>query len=215
MPRMDMSRHLKNWQLTHINCWILSKFFVGSVIPRLQNCEHSLYSDWNCHSGKHWRWRLHAENSHVHQTETSSNVFSICVHSRRTKLCTINYSANAQICSRNHAESGRHFTTAYPELVAALLRVVGVTAGLAESSGSLLSGLWLTSPAGWQPRTGISSGTLCSVIEHGLRLPFYPAASQSVSSFWHAVYRTCWLFASGARFTKYLTSYHTIIVSLS
>ena len=45
-------------------------------------------------------------------------------------------------------------------LVAALLRVAGVTAGLA--------GLWLTSPAGWLPRTRISSETLRSVIEYGL-----------------------------------------------
>ena len=59
------------------------------------------------------------------------------------------------------------------KLVAALLRVVGVTAGLAESNGSLLPGLWLTSPAGWLPRTGISSGTLHSVIEYELPLPFY------------------------------------------
>jgi len=59
------------------------------------------------------------------------------------------------------------------KLVAALLRVVGVTAGLAESNGSLPPGLWLTSPAGWLPRTGISSGTLRSVIEYGLPLPFY------------------------------------------
>jgi len=43
-------------------------------------------------------------------------------------------------------------------------RVAGVTAGLAESNGSLQSGLWLTSPAGWLPRTGMTSGTLCSVI---------------------------------------------------
>jgi len=45
-------------------------------------------------------------------------------------------------------------------LVAALLRVAGVTAGLAESNGSLPSGLWFTSPAGWLPRTGSSSRTL-------------------------------------------------------
>ena len=55
------------------------------------------------------------------------------------------------------------------KLVAALLRVAGVTAGLAES---LPPGLWLASPAGWLPRTGISSGTLRSVIECGLPLPF-------------------------------------------
>ena len=34
------------------------------------------------------------------------------------------------------------------KLVAAIIRVAGVTAGLAESNGSLPPGLWLTSPAG-------------------------------------------------------------------
>ena len=55
-------------------------------------------------------------------------------------------------------------------MVSALLRVAGVTAGLAESNGNLPPGLWLTSHAGWLPRTGISSGTLRSVIEYGLPL---------------------------------------------
>ena len=44
-------------------------------------------------------------------------------------------------------------------LVAALLGVTEVTAGLAESTGSLPLGLWLTSLAGWLPRTEISPGT--------------------------------------------------------
>ena len=43
------------------------------------------------------------------------------------------------------------------KLAAALFRVAGVTAGLAESNGSQPPGFWLTSPAGWLPRTGISS----------------------------------------------------------
>ena len=59
------------------------------------------------------------------------------------------------------------------KLVAALLRIARVTAGLAESNGSLPPGLWLTSPAGWLPRTGISSRTLHSVIKYGLPLPFF------------------------------------------
>ena len=63
------------------------------------------------------------------------------------------------------------------KLVAALLRVAGVTAGLAESNGSLPPGLWLTSSAGWLPRTAISSGTLRSVIEYGLPLPFYASSA--------------------------------------
>jgi len=54
------------------------------------------------------------------------------------------------------------------KLVVALLKVAGVTAGLAESNGSLPPGLWLTSPAGWLPGTGISSGILRSVIVYGL-----------------------------------------------
>ena len=58
------------------------------------------------------------------------------------------------------------------KLVTALLRVARVSAGLAESNGSLPSGLWLTSPAGWLPRTGISSGTLRSVIEYGVLFLF-------------------------------------------
>jgi len=59
------------------------------------------------------------------------------------------------------------------KLVAALLRLARVTVGLAESNGGLPPGLWLTPPTGWLPRTGISSGTLRSVIEYGLPLPFY------------------------------------------
>jgi len=54
------------------------------------------------------------------------------------------------------------------KFVAALSRVAGVTAGLAESNGNLPPGSWLMSPAGWLPRTG----TLRSVIEYGLPLPF-------------------------------------------
>ena len=57
------------------------------------------------------------------------------------------------------------------KLAAALLRVAKVTAGLVESNDSLPPGLWLTSPAGWLLTTGISSGTLRSVIKYGL--PFY------------------------------------------
>jgi len=44
-------------------------------------------------------------------------------------------------------------------------------AGLVESNGSLPPGLWLTSPAGWLPGTGISSGTLRSAVEYGLPSP--------------------------------------------
>ena len=55
---------------------------------------------------------------------------------------------------------GELFTPQAAKLVAVLLRVARVTAGLAESNGSLPPGLWLTSPAGWLPRTGINSGTL-------------------------------------------------------
>jgi len=59
------------------------------------------------------------------------------------------------------------------KLVAVLLRVAGVTAGLAESNVSLPPGLRLASPAGWLPTTGICSRTLHLVIEYGLPLPFF------------------------------------------
>ena len=68
------------------------------------------------------------------------------------------------------------------KLVAAPLRVAGVAAGLAESNGSLPSGLWFTSPAGWLPRTGISFETLRSVIEYGLPLPFLVYSEASTAN---------------------------------
>jgi len=72
------------------------------------------------------------------------------------------------------------------KLVAALLRVAGVTAGVAESNGSLSPGVWLTSPAAWLPRTEISSGTLRSVIEYGLQstITFTKSAIYAVIECW-------------------------------
>ena len=66
-------------------------------------------------------------------------------------------------------------------LVAAVLSVARVTAGLVESSGSLAPGLWLTSHTGWLRRTGISSGTLRSAVEYGLPLPFTYWLTSAVS----------------------------------
>ena len=64
------------------------------------------------------------------------------------------------IALRQTVHTHRAFVHQAAKLVAALLRVAGATAGLAESNGSLPPGLWLTSPAVSLPRTGISSGTL-------------------------------------------------------
>jgi len=72
--------------------------------------------------------------------------------------------------------------TKHQKLVADFLRVARVTAGLAESNGSLPAGVWLTSSAGWLPRTGISSGTLRSVIEYGLPLRFLLLAGREYVS---------------------------------
>jgi len=79
-----------------------------------------------------------------------------------------------------------HRASVHPQaakLVAALLRVAGITAGLAKSNGSLPPGLWLTSPAGWLPRTWISYGTLRSVIEYGLLLPFLHKLNYRLNSY--------------------------------
>ena len=43
---------------------------------------------------------------------------------------------------------------------------------LAQSNGCLPLALWLMSPAGWLPRSGISSGTLQSAIKCGRPSPF-------------------------------------------
>jgi len=66
--------------------------------------------------------------------------------------------------------------------------VAGVTAGLAESNGSLPPGLWLTTPAGWLQRTGISSGTLRSVIEYGLPLPLLLCMHSNTPIHWHELH---------------------------
>ena len=58
------------------------------------------------------------------------------------------------------------------KLVAALLRVAGVTAGLEESNDSLPSGL-IHVTCRLTAKNGISSGTLRSVIEYGLPLHFF------------------------------------------
>ena len=59
----------------------------------------------------------------------------------------------------------------YPEPRSWSRKLALIRPDLLESNGSLPPGLWLTSPAGWLPRTAISSGTLRSVIEYGLPLP--------------------------------------------
>jgi len=70
-----------------------------------------------------------------------------CTHVRNTWL-------QIAVAKLSHNSLGQTVHTHYAsvhqaaELVAALLRVVGVTAGLAESNGSLPPGLRLTSPAG-------------------------------------------------------------------
>jgi len=64
---------------------------------------------------------------------------------------------------------GKLFTPIVPVFseIGTSLWAVKVTLGLAESNGSLLPRLWLTSSAGWLPRTGISSRTLCSAVNMG------------------------------------------------
>jgi len=73
---------------------------------------------------------------------------------------------------------GRLFTPIVPlyqaaKLVAVVLKVAGVTAGLVESNGKYCR----VYDSRHLPRTGISSGTLCSVIEYGLPLPLVFACS--------------------------------------
>ena len=85
-------------------------------------------------------------------------------------------------CHRQTVHTHRASVHQAAKLVANLLRIARVTAGLAESNGSLPPGLWLTSHAGWLPRTGISSGTLRSAIEYGLLLPFFTYTTSTVQN---------------------------------
>ena len=101
---------------------------------------------------------------------------------------------------RQTAHTNCAFVHQAAKLVAAFFRVAGITAGLAESNGSLPPGLWLTSPAGWLPRTGISFGT---IIEYGLPfLPLVPKGSASArhvgmyqfsKHIWRPTYPFLWL----------------------
>ena len=69
-------------------------------------------------------------------------------------------------------------------LCSPFLRVARVTAGLAESNGSLPPGLWITSPAGWLLRTGISSRTLCHCHCHSTSSKSWFAASELTPGDW-------------------------------
>ena len=78
------------------------------------------------------------------------------------------------------------------KLVAALLRVARVTAGPAESNGSLPPGFWLPSCVGWLSTTGISSGTLCSVIEYRIPFTVWTFPCSSVAVYTTFVAASCW-----------------------
>ena len=89
-----------------------------------------------------------------------------------------NRSRDAVGCLRQTVHT--HLASVYQaKLAAALLSVARVPAGLVESNGSLPPDLWLTSPAGWLPKTRISSGILRSVIEYELPLPFFESWHES------------------------------------
>ena len=95
------------------------------------------------------------------------------------------------------------------KLVAALLRVAEVTVGLVESNGSLPPGLWLTSPAGWLPRTGISSGTLRSAVEYGL--PFYASLLILDRNWWIFLYMMKFICHKGSASTTQKRQYIHIL----
>ena len=110
----------------------------------------------------------HTATNYSQQSSTSSSLRSQRGPSRHcTTMSTVD-STPPEVSSRTDG-----IETEAVKLVAALVRVARITAGLAGSNGSLPSGIWLTSPASWLPRTGISSRTLRSAIDYGLPLLFY------------------------------------------
>ena len=98
------------------------------------------------------------------------------------------FKSQSRRCLRQTVHTHRASVHQGAKLVATLLRVSGVTAGLAESNGSLPPGLWLRSPVGWLPRTGISSGTLRSVIDYGLPLSFFTWCSDQSLAFLYVLH---------------------------
>ena len=155
--------------------------------------------DWRCRqaggrAGTQWRWWLQWRRSSWH-AETDSDQTA---HSAPSQTCqtvqptktqswltwdtdsTIKATTQPGKSLRQTFHTHRASVHQAAKLVAAFLMVARVTAGLAESNGSLPLGLWLTPPARWLRRTGISSGTLHSVIEYGLPFPFFAPVG-----YWH------------------------------
>jgi len=154
------------------------KVFVDKVI--ISRCERYLI---------HWRKDIYA----VH---TSVAEWLACWSRSRVQIAAATLSANSLKQTVHTHRASAHQAQ---KLVAALLRVAGVTVGLAESNGSLPPGLWLTIPAGWLPRTGISSGTLLSAVEYGLPLPFYHTTQPTEWS----IIRTCRATVTGKCFCSW------------
>ena len=128
------------------------------------------------------------------------------------------FKSQARRCLRQTVHTHRASVYQAAKLVAALFRFARVTAGLVESNGSLPPGLWLTSPAGWLPKTGISSGTLRSAIEYLLSfsavvlilVAFRPGNHLSTSislysSYWYYTHTHLTAFFSG---TTQVSRYH-------
>ena len=144
------------------------------------------WKNWNnmAISVKKIWWKSSVTSTQMGQTQRQTNKRMVITHMGwlRSWVVSMLYSGaewlgfkSEQRCCRVTV-LGKLFTPIVPlfskqqKLVAALLRVVRVTAGLVESNGSLPPGLWLTSPAGWLSRTGISSWTLRSAVEYELPL---------------------------------------------
>jgi len=120
------------------------------VIAAFPRCQHLL------------QWRI---NIKFHSPGGTTMLFQHQFPTRaRVQIATL--SSNSL---RQTAHSHRASVQQAAKLVASILRVAKVTADLAESNGSLPP---LYDSHHLQADPGISSGTLRSVIEYGLPLPF-------------------------------------------
>jgi len=130
--------------------------------------------------------RRHCVNADDTQTEKSSSA-----ELRISRVVTMLLGNSLRQTVHTHRASVHQAA----KLVPALLRVAGVTAGLAKSNGSLPPGLWLASPAGWLPRTGNRDQLWNPTVWATFTLPYMSWNLTDVASIGFAV--KCDFFARG------------------
>jgi len=160
-----------------------------SYLPRASTASLDTVTEWRpCvvsarRDTRHWTLAMPSVHQRAVQSVAAADAACLSSVCHRRRICArpgswaqdancVN-SRCSSLLIRQTVHTHRASVHQAAKLVAALLRVASCEGRLtAENNDSLPPGLWLTLPAGWLPRTGISSGTLRSAIEY--RLPLLP-----------------------------------------